>query len=171
MFSKGDSYRDVVMCSVSITMTSGVVMNGIIQRPRAKKLVEYLNDGTMFLEVELYDGATVQVSKASIAHCQIRDVPKAEQLALAVRRADVYHPIGTLGLDTLQSKDAIRQAYRNKIRLYHADHYAGVELPEEVSAYLQEMAQRLNMAYADAMSLLDGHRRPGGADAAHAEAH
>jgi hypothetical protein len=165
MFSKGDGYRDVVMCPVTITLTSGVVLSGVLQRPRMKKLNEFLNDGAQFVEVELYDGTITQVSKQAMAHCALRDIPKADQLAASIQRADVFHPIGTLGLDGLKSKEAIQQAYHARVALYHQDKYASVDLPKEVAAYMRDMTVRLNTAYTDALAMLETQRREAAAKA------
>jgi hypothetical protein len=165
MFAKGgDGYRDVVMCGVTITLTSGTLLSGVIQRPRSKKLGEYLNDDTKFIEIELYDGAIVQVAKTTIEQCALREVPKADQLANTIHRSDVYHPMGTLGLESLPSKEAIQQAYRARISQYHQDKYAGVNLPAEVMAYLQDMTVRINTAYTDALAMLDAQQRQAAAE-------
>ncbi len=159
MFAKGDGYRDVVMCAVTVSTTSGTLLSGVIPRPRLKKLNDFLNETTMFIEIELYDGTVAQLAKTAIEQIALREVPKADQLATAIHRSDVFHPIGTLGLEQLSSKEAVQQAYRSRISQYHQDKYAGVNLPPEVMAYLQDMTVRINTAYTDALAMLDAKRR------------
>ncbi|MEZ5855680.1 MAG: J domain-containing protein [Hyphomicrobiaceae bacterium] len=152
MFAKGDGFRDVEPCLVDITLTNNANYSGTIQRPRSKTLHEYLNSEIRFVEVELFTGAVMQVNKAAIASCEQRDLPRADQLALSIRRADVYQPYGTLGVDMNASKEQVREAYRTRMRLYHGDRYANIELPHEVVSYLDDMAKRVNAAYRDAMA-------------------
>lgn len=159
MFSKEDGYRDVVMSAVVVTMASGAVLAGLIERPRTKPLKHYLNDATMFIEIELYDGTILQLSKASIETCELRDVPKAEQLALSIRKADVFHPFGTLGLEQTATPEIVREAYRKRIAQYHPDKYAGLDLPPEIVAYISDMMKRVNVAYVDALRLIESRTR------------
>lgn len=152
---RSEGYRDVVMCSVDITMTTGQSYSGIIERPRAKRLADLMNDATSFIEIELYDGSVKLLSKRSILSCESNDVPKADQLAMAIRRADVYHPLGVLGIDSVTTRDSLRQAYHTRVRVYHADQFASVQLPAEVAAYLEDMTRRLNSAYKDSLAMLE----------------
>ena len=154
MFAKGDGFRDVEPCLVDVVLTNSSTFSGTIQRPRSKTLHEYLNNENRFVEVEMFTGALLQVNKAAIASCEQRDIPRADQLSLSIRRADVYHPYGTLGLNSTASKDQVREAYRARMRLYHGDRYASIELPAEVLHYLDDMAKRVNAAYRDAMAAL-----------------
>ncbi|MFV0299080.1 MAG: DnaJ family molecular chaperone [Hyphomicrobiaceae bacterium] len=154
MFSNGEVYRDLEPCVVSVTLTTGAIHGGTIQKPRSKSLHDYLNSEGNFVEMELFTGTIVQIAKSSISICEQRDVPKADQLNMMVRRAERYHPYGTLGLKADTTKEETREAYRGLMRLYHGDRYATVELPPEVVHYLDDMAKRVNLAYRDIMTIL-----------------
>jgi hypothetical protein len=160
MFSKSDGFRDVETCIVSITLSNNSSCSGNVQKPRSKTFTEYLNNGSQFLEIELFTGAVVNISKTAIVSCEVRDVPRADQLALMIRKAHVYHPLGTLGIKEIESREQVREAYKARMRLYHGDKYASLDLPTEVMRYLDDMAKRVNAAYQDAMTMFEGVEKP-----------
>ena len=153
MFSRSEEFRDVELCVVDVVLVNSRRYSGVVERPRTKSLTEFLNNGSLFIQVELFNGAVMNLCKNAIVFCELRDVSKAEQLALSLRRTDLYHPLNVLGLKGPSNKEVFRQAYLQKMRLYHADRYANMELPTEVTCYLSEMAKRINAAYKDALAI------------------
>lgn len=152
---RSDVYRDLVKCPVAIELGSGKLLLGVIERPRSKKLLEFLNNGELFVELQLFEGPLVQVAKAAIFTCEQRAVTKSDQLSAVIKATDVDNPLVVLGLEAIESKEQIRQAYLDRMRLYHSDRYGGIDLPGEVVEYMASMSKRINAAYRDALTLVE----------------
>ncbi len=152
---RSDVYRDLVKCSVAIELGSGELLLGVIEKPRSKKLLEFLNNGELFVELQLFEGPLVQVAKAAILTCEQRTGSKADHLSAGITATDVDNPLVVLGLEAVESKEQIRQAYLDRMRLYHSDRYGGIELPREVAEYMVSMSKRINGAYRDALTLVE----------------
>lgn len=152
---RSEGYRDLVKCSVKIELNNGRLLMGILEKPRSKTLTEYVNNGEAFLELTLVDGAQVQVAKSSISICEQTAVGKIDPLKSASKLVDVENPLVVLGLQTIESKEQVRQAYLGRMRIYHSDRYGGVDLPPEVVDHMELMTKRINVAYRDALALCE----------------
>jgi curved DNA-binding protein CbpA len=89
------------------------------------------------------------VAKSSILRVELVEVPKASQMNLQRRATDRdrFDPWNVLGLAQGADGEAIRQAYHAKIRAYHPDRLAGLDLPKEMKDYAAAMVVRINLAY------------------------
>lgn len=152
---RSEGYRDLVKCPVAIELADGKLLLGVIQRPRSKNLLEYLNTSDPFIELHLFEGPVVQVAKVAMLTCEQRNGGKADHLDAAKRAAEGDNPLAVLGLEGVESKEQIREAYLKRMRLYHSDRYGGIDLPHEVSEYMAHMSKRINAAYRDALTLLE----------------
>ena len=65
-----------------------------------------------------------------------------------MRDTDGFDPHAILGLPLGAPYEDVRAAYLRKAKVYHPDRYANAELPDEVKAYLEGMARRVNAAFA-----------------------
>mgnify|MGYP001426056337 CR=1 FL=1 len=153
-------YRDLVKCSVKIELGNGRLLFGIVERPRSKTLVEYMNNGEPFFDLQLHEGPVIQVSKAAVITIEQRAANRPQHLGNAVNAADIENPLTILGLEVAESKEQIRQAYLERMRLYHSDRYGGVELPREVVEHMASMTKRLNAAYRDALAMAEQREPP-----------
>lgn len=154
MFAGNEGNRDVVSTTVELSMLNGAVLFGNLDRPRTKRLAEYLNDPGQFIEIELVTGVRVNVCKAAIVTCEVRRIAKADQIAVAERSYSRYRPLEVLGLPATASEGDIREAFRCRTLSYHTGRFEGLDLPLEVVAYFGEMTLRIDSAHSDALSLL-----------------
>ena len=113
------------------------------------KLNDALNNGDMFLDV--MDAADKQyfVAKSSVTQVELVEVPKASQMNLQRRAADRerFDPWEVLGVVQGSDAETIHRAYLAKIRSYHPDRLAGLDLPKEMKDYATAMVVRINLAY------------------------
>lgn len=152
---RSETYRDLVKCPVEIELSNGKMLLGVIEKPRSKSVLDFLNDGQSFMELHLFEGAVVQVAKRAVLTIEARVQSKTDHLSAAARAADIENPLMILGLEAASSKEQVRQAYLSRIRLYHSDRYGGIELPREVLEHITIMTKRLNAAYRDALALCE----------------
>lgn len=152
---RSEGYRDLVKCSVSIELCNGRLLMGIVEKPRSKSLTDYFNNGEPFFDVALVDGSHVQVAKSAIATCELMTTAKSDPLKSASTANDADNPLTILGLQSLESKEQVRQAYLARVRLYHSDRYGGIELPAEVIEHMEQMTKRINAAYRSALALCE----------------
>ena len=56
MMSRDKEYVDLVTINVMITLVDRTTMTGNLQKPRTKTLLEFMNYGAQFIELERKDG-------------------------------------------------------------------------------------------------------------------
>lgn len=147
MMSRDKEYQDNVTITVLISLTDRTTMTGNIQRPRTRTLVEYMNNSTLFMEVERKDGSHVTLAKASIRTIEPYEAPRANQLSQEMQKFESFEPHEVLGVPKGAPRETIREAYLKLQRMYHPDRYTGTELPGEVADYINAIARRVNIAY------------------------
>ncbi|MGD9806736.1 MAG: hypothetical protein AB7E81_15715 [Hyphomicrobiaceae bacterium] len=152
---RSEGYRDLVKCSVEIELANGKLLSGVLEKPRSKSFTAFMNADDSFLELNLFDGSVVQVAKASILVCRERTRVKADPLNAEIRGTDADNPLTVLGIKVAENREQVRQAYLNRMRLYHSDRYGGVDLPPEVRSHMESMTKRINIAYHDALSMFE----------------
>lgn len=152
---RSEGYRDLVKCPVEIELVNGKTLRGIMERPRSKNLALFMNADDSFLELHLFDGSAVQVAKASILTCRERIAGRTDSLGAVEKGTDVDNPLAVLGIKVAESREQVRRAYLDRMRLYHSDRYGGVELPPEVLSHMESMTKRINVAYHDALSMCE----------------
>lgn len=134
---------------VLITLDNADQVRGSIKVPRGHSLGDTLNSGDQFVLVDHTDGHPTYLSLASIREIKSSQLPAAEQINQAEKRAANASAHQILGLEAEFSRDQLHQRYHDMTKLYHPDHYATIELPDEVSTYISDMARRINMAYTE----------------------
>jgi DnaJ domain len=149
--SKGSSEDNRRKIQVRMVMASGETVIGSLFASLAGTLRETLNNPDKFMEVEKADGSSIFLAKDSVQSASVLANPKADQLKR--RRADDINPYEELGLKPGATQAEIRTAYRNKVRSYHPDRLASVEVPREVAEYMSAMFIRVTTAYHE---LVDG---------------
>ena len=163
MFAREGGYRDLVSCPVHLKLSDGTLVKGHIERPRSKSLGDVMNDKDRFIEVERFDGTRELINKQSVQSCASKDVPTGEHLKLAVLKADLYNPLAVLGLDASADKAMIRDAYMKLAKQYHPDRFHSADLPGEVIDYIETMARRINLAYEEALEMVEPAAKAGAA--------
>lgn len=132
---------------VEVAFTDGTVMGGKLHVAPNKTTAETLNCSGGFVEFEPHGGERSFLAKSQLASVRPIGLPKAPCLGASAREGDAPDPYAVLGVRRGAEKDEIRTAYFSLAKAYHPDRFSGIELPEEVSAYLATMARRINAAY------------------------
>lgn len=132
-----------------ITLVDGSAVRGTILMPRDKSLTELFNMPAPFFEIEGADGQLLVISKTAVASLRRHEIPNADQLDKKLTAMDKADPWRILGIGRSASRDEIRAAYVVLARLYHPDRFASSDLPPEIAEYVDNMARRINGAYAE----------------------
>ncbi len=132
-----------------ITLVDGRRLRGNMLVARDKSLSDTFNMPMPFIEFEDFDEGPVIVAKSSIVSLRPLKIPAADQLDKKLTSLDKSDSHRILGLTKSATRDEIRSAYLALARLYHPDRFASTELPSEVAEYIDQMARRINIAYAD----------------------
>jgi hypothetical protein len=133
--------------SVSLSLTDGTEIKGRLALAQGRTLGDVLNAPTPFVAFEPFDGARRYVAKHAIA--EVRPIQPGHAPNLSrMRDVENFDPHATLGLKAGATPEEVRAAYLRQAKAYHPDRYAHAELPEEVKAYLEGMARRMNAAFA-----------------------
>lgn len=133
--------------SVVLTLTDGTELKGRLAVPAGRAMADVLNGTMQFLEFEEYAGARTFLAKHAVAHIRLASPPRGQGLA-RMRDTDGFDPYAILGLPLGARFEDVRSAYLAKAKMYHPDRYASAELPDEVKRYLEDMARRINAAFA-----------------------
>jgi hypothetical protein len=133
--------------SVALSLMDGTELKGRMAVPQGRSVADVLNGPTPFVEFEEFDGPRQFLAKHAIAGVRMIGPPRGPSLA-RMRDSEGFDPYGFLGLPLGAPFDEVRAAYLRKAKAYHPDRYANAELPDEVKAYLEGMARRVNAAFA-----------------------
>lgn len=138
---------DRIPVPVTIVLTSGERLCGSIAVIRGRKLGELLNSGVPFVLVETDDGQPIYLSLASVMQITSNQLPPADQLDAMRRSLDGGSLHRVLSVDENCDLATLQHHHRELAKLYHPDQYNHVQLPDEVRAYITDMAKRINMAF------------------------
>jgi DnaJ-domain-containing protein 1 len=133
--------------SVTLTMNDGEVVRGNLRLPLSGKLFDAMNNPDLFFDFETTDGDMLFLAKHSIRKVEALELPKTNQLARRTADPAVFDPHAILGVQKGADASAVRESYLALARAYHPDRYAGVELPKEISDYVNAMQKKINIAY------------------------
>ncbi len=133
--------------TVEVTLEDGDTVTGRVFFASTRSLGDELNNPGSFLDFEAYDGDRFFLAKGSVQVVRPRAIPKADQLARAQVKSELFNPWTVLGVTDGATKDEVREAYHRLVKQYHPDRFANMELPAEVKDYLNAMARRVNAAY------------------------
>lgn len=139
--------KTAMSVAVEITLSGGEMLAGRAALPAGKAVHQLLDPADPFLFVEGYDGESAFVPKSDVKGLKVLSPVRLNALSLAVPDATSFDPHRVLGVGREAAWEEIRAAYHRATKLYHPDRYAGVELPPEVSAYLEGMAKAVNIAF------------------------
>lgn len=133
--------------AVELALDDGRLLKGKCFVTSTRHVYEELNGNGSFLDFEAYEGPREMIAKACLRSVRVADVPKPASLAVRTANDD-FDPHAVLGVGRGASLEEIGEAYRRLSKLYHPDRYAAADLPQEVAAYIDAMARRVNAAYA-----------------------
>lgn len=133
--------------AVMLTLDDGTTMAGEIVVSGHGDLQSYLNGDRAFYLFERSEGGPCYVSKTSIRRIDPVNAPDARQLDRARTQADRFDPFEILGIAPDAGRDDIRAAYHARVKVYHPDRIASLQLPREMIDYSAAMLSRINAAY------------------------
>ncbi|MEL7302546.1 MAG: J domain-containing protein [Pseudomonadota bacterium] len=140
--------HSAVLIAVEIEVDDGTVLHGRAALERGRSVHTLLKGGDDFVYIETHDGDASFVPKDSIKRLKIVKPVIPRPLVTPAHASDeALNPAAVLGVEADASWEAIRDAYRGLAKLYHPDRYAGVELPDEVSDYIETKAKQINQAF------------------------
>lgn len=144
--------------AVALTLTDGVEVKGRIAVTQGRSIADVLNNAAPFIEFEEFDGPRQFLAKHAISGVRLISPGRGQSLA-RMRDSDSFDPHSILGLPLGAPYEDLRAAYLSKAKSYHPDRYANADLPDEVRAYLESMARRVNAAFA-ALEMPRQEQRP-----------
>lgn len=145
MFGSSETERQRV--AVTLTLSSGEVLNGHVFLATAQKLRDLINNPDQFIDFEKRDNTVAMIAKRAIAMIAAIDLPRTDQLHRRTIGAASFDPYHTLGVDRGANAGEVRAAYLAKARLYHPDKLASKDVPKEVGDYMNAMFIRIQKAY------------------------
>ncbi len=132
---------------VILTLVDGESLKGAIAVPHKARLGDLLNSSDKYILFKTNTGEPIYLAQTSIAAVQSNEKPSANQLDRSLRQFEQINPYSILKVEPGVDKATLRTSYHQLVKYYHPDQYANVQLPKEVSAYLECVIQRLNAAY------------------------
>jgi DnaJ domain len=135
------------MVAVEVSLADGSKIAGRAVLAPGKGVHKLLEGADAFIYVDGFDGEGAFVPKSDIRGLKVMQPGKPSALLLGVPDARAFDPYRVLGLSKGASFDDIRAAYHNLTKIYHPDRFASVELPREVTAYIEAMAKNVNAAF------------------------
>lgn len=145
MFGSSETERQRV--AVTLTLSTGEVLNGHVFLATAQKLRDLLNNPDQFIDFEKRDNTLTMVAKRSIGMIAALDLPRTDHLYRRTVSPAAFDPYNTLGIDRGSNAGEVRAAYLAKARLYHPDKLASKDVPKEVGDYMNAMFIRIQKAY------------------------
>ena len=133
--------------TVEVTLQDGEHVSGRMHFATTRSLGDELNHTSGFIDFEVFDGDRFFLSKQTIQAVRPRQIPRADQLARAQNKSELFHPWTVLGIPETSTKEEMRDAYHRLVKQYHPDKFATADLPKEVKEYLNAMSRRINAAY------------------------
>ncbi len=142
---------DRIKLPVILRMKDGRELYGDVLVNLGGALDRTLNNETRFINFLGSDQVEKLVAKDAILEAEARKATKAKPLPTEVK-VDESDPYVVLGLEKDADDQQIRTAFLERAKEYHADRFASVALPREISDYANSMSRRINEAYAVLMA-------------------
>jgi len=138
----------VMTVAVEITLDDGSVVTGRAALPPSRAVHKLLDGTDPFLFIDQFaPGESAFIPKASIKSLKLVNPARLYTLHAAFADAAAFDPYKVLGVGKDASWDDIRAAYHALNKVYHPDVYASVNLPPEVSSYLDARTKQINAAF------------------------
>lgn len=134
---------------VSVRMLDGAIIRGSLSKGQSNSLEGVLSKETPFLEFTSKDGQRKFIAKHQIAY--VEPVEPLRKPILANRNDPRYTDAFTiLDLDrnNCTFTDA-KVAFHQKAKQYHPDTYSGIDLPDEMRRYVNDMFRQINTAFTE----------------------
>lgn len=136
---KDTSYRAKKKISVNLQLADGTLMDGFLFCSQGERVSDVLNDARQFLPFETHTDDIMMLSKSIIATLLVSDVDAVKTI--------LTDPFAILGIEKDADRETAKRAYHDKVRTYHPDKLASLNLPEDMHIYANDMLARINTAY------------------------
>lgn len=153
MFDKSSAaFRHVNSADVRLTIAGQPPVAGVVYLAFGQRLSDLLNDQRAFIPVRLETGETMIVAKnqiASIAETQGVVEPTDQDNSVPPRPSQRkgFDPYAVLRIPRDADLDAVRAAYKTRIKAVHPDTVAALDLDDDLSRAALLAAQKVNYAY------------------------
>lgn len=149
MFSSTENKLDV-----TIKMMDGSTYSGKIVAGLSAGLLAAINKEQPFIELVDERGVKRCLGQAHIVSVEMTETFKQSD-APEVTSASEKNAFAILGLEPGCTSAEAQQRYHMMIKKYHPDKFQSVELPSEMTNYLDTMTQELSIAYKIVSQLLE----------------
>lgn len=136
---KDASYRTKTKVRVDLQLEDRSTLDGFVFCSQGERVSDILNDARDFLPFETHTKDIMMLRKGIISSIVARE-GNGNQKPLT-------DPFEILGVSRASSRNEIRQAYHQKVRLYHPDRLTSLDLPEDITSYASDTLARINSAY------------------------
>lgn len=140
---KDASYRTKTKVRVDLQLEDRTTLDGFVFCSQGERVSDILNDAREFLPFETHTKDIMMLRKGIISSIVARKGNGNKKPST--------DPFEILGVSKASSRNEIRQAYHQKVRLYHPDKLASLNLPEDMTSYASDTLARINSAYDLAM--------------------
>ncbi|MEM9168790.1 MAG: DnaJ domain-containing protein [Pseudomonadota bacterium] len=157
MFDKSNATRSKREVVCDVTLTNQDPFLGAVFLKHDERLIDLLNDPRAFIPMRNADGAPMIVAKSSIVSIIESDPamggtdeddtagPEEDPETEAPRRT--IDPYAVLRVDRDADLEAVKAAYKARIKAVHPDAIAGLQLDEDFAKTALRVTQRVNLAY------------------------
>ena len=159
MFDKNNaSYRHKNGADVRVRLTGEEPFNAVAYLSIGQRLTDLLNDERAFIPMRRENGDMLIIAKsqiASIVEAEAAVNPEETQTALPEKTAQPRRAAGRKGFDAYavlrvapdSPIEAIRAAYKARIKAVHPDAIAALDLDDDLAKAALLSAQKVNFAY------------------------
>lgn len=158
MFDKqNNTYRHVNCADVRMVLTGDAPFNAVVYLTLGQRLSDLLNDQRHFIPVRLENGETMIAAKSQIISITEidsladRDIDAdAATLVKAKDRSATrrgFNPYAVLRISPDADLDAVRAAYKARMKAVHPDTVASLGLDDDLARAALLAAQKVNFAY------------------------
>lgn len=140
--------KSTQLIEVSVRMLDGAIIRGTLSAGQGATLEGILSREAPFLEFVSREGQRKFVAKHQIAYVEPVE-PLRKPILANINDSRYTDAYAILGLEKGCSFDEAKSAFHNKAKQYHPDNYAGQDLPDEVSRYINDMFRQINTAFTE----------------------
>ena len=144
---KDASYRSKTRVRVDLQLEDRSLLDGFVFCGQGERLSDILNDAREFLPFETHTKDIMMLRKGVISNIVAR-----EDVGKKKASTDPYE---ILGISRAASRAEIKQAYHQKVHLYHPDKLTSLGLPDDMTSYASDTLARINSAYDLVMRQMD----------------